>query len=53
MPNKPYAIAHIEPEAKQILEATRDELILPSLSATIIYLVDHYKATKKEANKRK
>jgi hypothetical protein len=53
MPNKPYVIAHVEPEAKQQLEATRDELHLPSLSATIIYLVEHFKATKNAANKRK
>jgi hypothetical protein len=53
MPNKPYVIAHVEPEAKQLLEATRDELGLPSLSATITHLVDHYKATKSAANKRK
>ena len=50
---KQYEHTLLEAQVKQMIEATRDELKLPSLSATIIYLVDHYKATKKEANKRK
>lgn len=50
---KQYVPTVLEIEVKQVLEATRDELKLPSLSATIIYLVEHYKATKNGANKRK
>jgi hypothetical protein len=50
---KQYEHTVLEVEVKQVLEATRDELGLPSLSATIIYLVDHFKATKSGTNKRK
>jgi hypothetical protein len=46
---KQYDRALIEVEVKQLLEATRDELGLPSLSATIIYLIDNCKATKKDS----
>ena len=42
---KQYEHALLEVEVKRQLEAVRNELDLRSLSATIIYLVDHFKAT--------
>lgn len=38
---KQYDRALLEVEAKQRLEQTRDQLNLPSLSATVHYLIDN------------
>jgi len=45
---KQYERAVLEVEAKLRLEQTRDELHLPSLSATVNYLIDHLPADKRE-----
>ena len=49
---KQYDRALLEVEVKQRLEATRDELGLPSLSATITYLIDNMKNKKKKQPKQ-
>jgi hypothetical protein len=43
---KQYDRALLEVEAKRRLERTRDQLNLPSLSATVNYLVDNLPADK-------
>jgi len=43
---KLYERALLEVEAKLRLEQTRDQLDLPSLSATVNYLIDHLSADK-------
>jgi hypothetical protein len=45
---KQYERALLEVEAKVRLEQTRDELHLPSLSATVDYLIDHLPADKRK-----
>jgi hypothetical protein len=45
---KQYDRALLEVEAKLRLEQTRDELHLPSLSATVYYLIDNLPADKKK-----
>jgi hypothetical protein len=45
---KQYDRALLEVEAKVRLEQTRDELHLPSLSATVNYLIDHLLADKRK-----
>lgn len=47
--HKQYDRLLIEVEVKKRLEATRDELGLPSLSATITYLLDSLPNTKTTA----
>lgn len=44
---KQYDRALLEVEAKKRLELTRDQLNLPSLSATVHYLIDSLPAHKK------
>jgi hypothetical protein len=44
---KQYERALLEVEAKLRLEQTRDQLSLPSLSATVNYLIDHLPADKR------
>lgn len=48
---KQYVHANVEIEVKQRLDETRNELHLPSLSATITFLIDHYQATKPQQKK--
>jgi hypothetical protein len=45
---KQYDRALLEIEVKKRLEATRDEMDLPSLSATITYLIDNLPAHKRK-----
>jgi hypothetical protein len=45
---KQYDRALLEIEAKQRLEQTRDQLNLPSLSATVHYLIDNLPENKKK-----
>jgi hypothetical protein len=45
---KQYDRALLEVEAKLRLEQTRDQLHLPSLSATVNYLIDHLPADKRK-----
>ena len=49
---KHYDRALLEIEVKRRLEATRDELGLPSLSATITYLIDNLPAGNKGTTAR-
>ncbi len=46
---KQYDRALLEIEVKKRLESTRDELGLPSLSATIIYLIDNLPASNRKS----
>jgi hypothetical protein len=45
---KQYERALLEVEAKLRLEQTRDQLNLPSLSATVNYLIEHLPADKRK-----
>jgi hypothetical protein len=45
---KQYERALLEAEAKLRLEQTRDQLNLPSLSATVDYLIDNLPADKRK-----
>ncbi len=50
---KQYDKTILEVDVKKLLEATRDELQISSLSATITYLVDQLpQATKKAVTRR-
>jgi hypothetical protein len=49
---KQYDRALLEVEVKDRLEQTRDVLGLPSLSATITYLIDNLPASKNKTKNR-
>jgi hypothetical protein len=49
---KQYERALLEVEAKLRLEQTRDQLNLPSLSATVNYLIDNLPADKRKRRPR-